>query len=346
MLAENKRFLDHSGITKFHEAGYAGKNTLFASAERFSVPDVSALGFKAIAPLANYPSGIGDSHSIMTASAFFTVAPEATLAILPHCRSVMTENGVQKIVDFIPDTIDTIKRLGVLGMFASFEDSSTGSVSQMDAALDKLSYFFYVVSAGNQSEISCNPAMYAKNVYGIGAYYNTSNGAISTPYSSVCADVDWAAPVNFTVRTPTGTTEATGTSSAAPYFLGMVALIQDFFISNVGRPLTKSEMYKFLLKHSVDFFTPGKDSKTGNGYVVLPDPKTINPNEWVEPMKIEMKIGSKTAYVNGKALTIDQAPFVDPVSGRTLVPLRFVAEALGCTVTWEQEHPLDILITR
>ena len=161
-------------------------------------------------------------------------------------------------------------------MFASYEDSSNGSVLSMDTALDELQNFFYVTSAGNRGDISCNPAMYAKNVYGIGAYYLTSNGAIPTPYSSVCTDVDWTAPVNFTVRTPTSTTEATGTSAAAPYFLGMVALVQDYFTSKTGKPLPKGKMYQFLLDNSVDIFTPGKDSKTGHGYIVLPNPGSID----------------------------------------------------------------------
>ena len=47
---------------------------------------------------------------------------------------------------------------------------------------------------------------------------------------------------------------------------------------------------------------------------------------------ISLHIGSTNATVNGQPVTIDVAPFL--VGPRTLVPLRFVAQALGATVNW------------
>ena len=51
---------------------------------------------------------------------------------------------------------------------------------------------------------------------------------------------------------------------------------------------------------------------------------------------IKLKIGSKTVYINGQPEQMDVAPFIDPHSNRTLVPIRFVAEGLGGKVSW---HP-------
>jgi len=48
---------------------------------------------------------------------------------------------------------------------------------------------------------------------------------------------------------------------------------------------------------------------------------------------IKLTIGSTSPTVNGKVVTIDQPGVI--VDGRTLVPLRFVAEALGVTVNWD-----------
>lgn len=45
-----------------------------------------------------------------------------------------------------------------------------------------------------------------------------------------------------------------------------------------------------------------------------------------------LPIGSRTAYVNGQALTLDVPAQI--FGGRTLVPLRFVAESLGAEVVW------------
>lgn len=48
-------------------------------------------------------------------------------------------------------------------------------------------------------------------------------------------------------------------------------------------------------------------------------------------------IGSSTAKLNGSPIQIDpQNPGVKPliVNGRTMLPMRFVAEKLGCGVEW------------
>ncbi|MCR4432769.1 MAG: stalk domain-containing protein [Caldiserica bacterium] len=47
---------------------------------------------------------------------------------------------------------------------------------------------------------------------------------------------------------------------------------------------------------------------------------------------IELTIDSNTMLVDGSAVTMDVAPFIK--DGRTFVPLRFVSEQLGATVTW------------
>ncbi len=50
---------------------------------------------------------------------------------------------------------------------------------------------------------------------------------------------------------------------------------------------------------------------------------------------IKMVIGDTTMYVNGVAFTMDVAPeLVDP--GRTMLPVRYVAQALGCEVIWDE----------
>lgn len=49
---------------------------------------------------------------------------------------------------------------------------------------------------------------------------------------------------------------------------------------------------------------------------------------------INLKVGSNTATIDDKNITLSAAPYIDPKSGRTLVPLRFVAENMGCNVEW------------
>ena len=55
-----------------------------------------------------------------------------------------------------------------------------------------------------------------------------------------------------------------------------------------------------------------------------------------------LTIGESTAVVNGKTVLLDAAPYIDKVTGRTLVPLRFISEQLGAVVAWE---PLTRAVT-
>jgi hypothetical protein len=50
---------------------------------------------------------------------------------------------------------------------------------------------------------------------------------------------------------------------------------------------------------------------------------------------IELKLDSLSAKVNGKEHTLDAAPTL--INGRTMVPLRFIGEALGAKVEWNGE---------
>lgn len=49
-------------------------------------------------------------------------------------------------------------------------------------------------------------------------------------------------------------------------------------------------------------------------------------------------IGKTEAIIDGKLMRLDQAPFVDPTSFRTLVPFRFIAEHMGYMVDWNEAN--------
>lgn len=49
---------------------------------------------------------------------------------------------------------------------------------------------------------------------------------------------------------------------------------------------------------------------------------------------VQMTIGSKTMLINGAAVTMDVAPEI-VAPGRTMLPVRFVAQGLGATVGWD-----------
>ncbi|HON83340.1 MAG TPA: ABC transporter substrate-binding protein [Caldisericia bacterium] len=53
---------------------------------------------------------------------------------------------------------------------------------------------------------------------------------------------------------------------------------------------------------------------------------------------IKLKIGSKIATIDGKSYELEAAPYIK--SGRTMVPIRFISEALGLSVYWEPQRQL------
>ena len=53
-----------------------------------------------------------------------------------------------------------------------------------------------------------------------------------------------------------------------------------------------------------------------------------------EPDKVAVKIGEKTVKKNDKVITMDTTAVIS--SGRTMVPVRFVSEALGAKVAWDK----------
>jgi hypothetical protein len=52
-------------------------------------------------------------------------------------------------------------------------------------------------------------------------------------------------------------------------------------------------------------------------------------------VRIGLTVGKATATVGDGAVTLDAAPYIDKAGGRTMVPMRFIGEAFGATVTWD-----------
>ncbi len=54
--------------------------------------------------------------------------------------------------------------------------------------------------------------------------------------------------------------------------------------------------------------------------------------------KILLVIGSVTAELNGDEYTLDTAPVI--INGRTMLPIRFIAESFGYVVDWDNENQI------
>jgi hypothetical protein len=121
-----------------------------------------------------------------------------------------------------------------------------------------------------------------------------------------------------------------GTSFAAPFLCGMIGLIR----CKYGM-ITQAKVYEYLKKHSKDLGEIGHDGEYGYGLPILGDAE----------MEIKITIGSKIAYVDGKEVLMEQEPFIVAKTGRTVSPVRFVAETLGAEVKWNDKTK-EITITK
>jgi len=73
--------------------------------------------------------------------------------------------------------------------------------------------------------------------------------------------------------------------------------------------------------------------ETNAGTIIVPC-KLLTPEELPKQINIELKIGQKIAKVGGKTIDLGVAPFID--KGVTMVPLRFLSEAFGGNVAFDE----------
>lgn len=74
------------------------------------------------------------------------------------------------------------------------------------------------------------------------------------------------------------------------------------------------------------------------GLTVEWDEETRTATAYKEGFSVSFVIDSDTAWVNGEPVQMDTLP--RQINWRTLVPLRFLSEQLGYTVTWDEENRL------
>lgn len=127
--------------------------------------------------------------------------------------------------------------------------------------------------------------------------------------------------------------ELNGTSMACPHMSGAIAILQAKAKIRYGRKLTPQEVFTLVQMYAEDIGMYGKDVEFGYGVFTF---GRFNTSEYVQGEKnqIELTINSNVAIVNGVAINMDTAPIIDK-NNRTLVPLRFISEQLGKTVTWD-----------
>lgn len=105
--------------------------------------------------------------------------------------------------------------------------------------------------------------------------------------------------------------------------------------------LTKNKEYKVEVyaTNAVGFSDIASvDVKTKSGYSSSStgsSGSSVNSNSKVDKI-VTLLIGSKQYWINGEQKSMDVLPYIDP-NNRTMIPVRFAAEALGCKVVYDAD---------
>ncbi len=96
-----------------------------------------------------------------------------------------------------------------------------------------------------------------------------------------------------------------------------------------------------------EIITDGIDHGTTDGSGWLHDTELVDQTRADMPRTTSGTPLHPVVAVDRKQVVFDDVkPWINPETGRTLVPIRFVAEALGAKVTWTPDKPRDVLIER
>ncbi len=247
-----KKQFEYCGIDKYHDLGYKGKGITILNHEKDSV------------------------HARMTKQVLLEVAPEATIidaAVSSHIKS-----GVVQYYNF---EIDGIKYTAQ-EMYNKFRPdimSVSFAGDKNDELLEEylkplIQQGLIIVNAAGNDGGEGVSAKYKNIAIKIAAATFTINNNYTKPvicgYSSYDNDIN----INFAAFLGSN---GSGTSAAAPFFAGQVALLFSRF-----KRLKQDKLVEFLSKNTIDIGVEGIDNKSGYGIVKLPDKMEIEMSNFID----------------------------------------------------------------
>lgn len=253
------------------------------------------------------------THATMCAQVVHEVAPEAHIVFLPYrsckqkCVDWLREH--QEEIDLISMSLAVGDEVIALQEFNIPVIAAAGNKGSDTSEISKPARFDWAIGVGGWSEYL--DTMYNESSYGDGVD---------------CVEYTYIDLLNSKNKVVT----MDGTSAACPFVAGMLAC---YFSDSRSTIPDVYGIRTFIQENCVDVMEIGKDRASGYGRFVLPDPSAAVPaTPTPSSLTIVLKLNETIANVNGEKIELDTAAFA--VSGVTYVPVRFIAETLGCTVDY------------
>lgn len=120
-----------------------------------------------------------------------------------------------------------------------------------------------------------------------------------------------------------------------------MANAQDIGVTLDGRPVRFSGQQPIMVNNSV--LVPLRGVFEDMGAQVLWNQERQQVTAIKDDKRIRLNIGERMADIDGRAVRLNQAPIVR--NGSTLVPLRFLSEALGAQVRWNPNNDMVAIRT-
>jgi hypothetical protein len=120
-----------------------------------------------------------------------------------------------------------------------------------------------------------------------------------------------------------------------------MATAQDIRVSVDGRPVQFQDTGPRMVSQRVLVPLRGVFEEMGATVNWFPLTRTVTARD--NATMVELKIGEQFATVNGKQVPLDVPALI--LDNRTMVPMRFLSEALGAQVTWDQAQRMVLVQT-
>lgn len=311
MLQENLTEFVRCNILRWYELGFTGKGVKVAVLDDGGVPSDWMRNY-AKTEIATSSKG---GHAISVTRVVHEVLPEAEIVMLPFINN-FSSDVKQKSINWL---IEHEKEIDIV--CCSFHGDE-----QLIEQLRKTKLLIFCASGNQGWDDNIQTPASLDFTFAVGAledyrdkvasYSNQGDGLTVMVYTDITV------PINADASK---TMKFNGTSCATPFMVGMMALfIQRLKELNI-KP-TRELIKKIIINNCIDYYDYGWDKISGYGLFRLPYdlPKGV----------IEMNTKDKDAFVDGEWVVLDVEPKI--INSRTLVPLRFIAESLGCKVEYDK----------